>query len=150
MWPTRFLRGQLPILQVINSKKSQIFGLDNFADIWYNDVAKFPDLFCNMRELFYIFVALILVSPAFAESEGQQALDKSTVAAAASYVEGAYNALDTAKQDKLTTTNVVTSGSGAMVTGVSASNGTVTVTKGEVTIPVGATVSNTRATIWLE
>ena len=99
--------------------------------------------------LFYIFAALILVSPARAEGEQQQ-LDKTSVAAAASYVDGAYNAMDTAKQDKLTSTNVVDSGTGAMVTNVSASNGTVTVTKTEVTIPVGATVSNTRATIWLE
>jgi len=102
-----------------------------------------------MRVLFYIFAALILVSPARAEGEQQQ-LDKTSVAAAASYVDGAYNAMDTAKQDKLTSTNVVDSGTGAMVTNVSASNGTVTVTKTEVTIPVGATVSNTRATIWLE
>lgn len=54
------------------------------------------------------------------------------------------------KQDTLTQTNVVESGSGAMVTGVTASNGTVTVTKSEVTIPVGATTGNTRAAIWFE
>jgi hypothetical protein len=33
---------------------------------------------------------------------------------------------------------------------VTASNGTVTVSKSEVTIPVGSTSSTTRATIWLE
>lgn len=77
-------------------------------------------------------------------------LDKTAVAATASYVEGAYNAMDAAKQDKLNSTNVVESNSGAMVTGVTANNGVVTVTKSEVTIPVGAMVSNTRATIWLE
>lgn len=103
-----------------------------------------------MRELFCIFVALMLVSPALAEGEQQPALDKTTVAAAASYVEGAYNAMNNIKQDKLTSTNVVESNSGPVVTAVTASNGTVTITKGEVTIPVGATVSNTRATIWLE
>ena len=108
---------------------------------------KFPDLlFWKMRELFCIFAAFIMVFPALAEGE----LDKASVAATASYVEGAYNALNTAKQDKLTTTNVVTSGSGAMVTGVTASNGTVTVTKSEVTIPVGSATSSTRATIWVE
>ena len=112
---------------------------------------KFPDLFLwNMRELFCIFTVLALISPAFAEGEQQQSLDKTTVAAAASYVDGAYNAMNTAKQDKLTSTNVIESGSGAMVTGVTASNGTVTVTKSEVTIPVGSTSSNTRAVIWLE
>ena len=100
-----------------------------------------------MKKLFYILVALILTSPAFAEGE---TLNKAAVAATASYVEGAYNALDTAKQNKLTSTNVVVSGSGAMVTGVTASNGTVTVTKSEVTIPVGSASSNNRATIWFE
>lgn len=102
--------------------------------------------------LFYIFAALILVSPARAEGEQQQqqSLDKTSIAAAASYVDGAYSAINTAKQDKLTSTNVVESGNGPVVTAVTASNGTVTVSKGEVTIPVGATTSNTRATIWFE
>ena len=88
-----------------------------------------------------------MVSPAFAEGE---AVNKATVAATASYVDGAYNAINTAKQDKLTSTNVVESGSGAMVTSVTASNGTVTVTKSEVTIPVGSASSSTRATIWVQ
>ena len=99
-----------------------------------------------MRELFYIFTALAIVFPAFAEDE----IDKTSVAATASYVEGAYNAMDATKQDKLTSTNVIDSGSGTMVTAVTANNGTITVSKSEVTIPVGATTSNTRATIWLE
>lgn len=103
-----------------------------------------------MRELFCFFAVLMLISPALAEGEVQQLLDKTSIAAAASYVEGAYNAIDSVKQDKLTSTNVVESGSGVMVTNVSASNGTVTVSKTEVTIPVGATTSDTRATIWLE
>lgn len=105
----------------------------------------------NMRRIIFIFAVLTVVIPAFAEGEqGQSTLNKTTVTAAASYVDGAYNALNTAKQDKLTSSNVVESGSGAMVTGVSASNGTVTVTKSEVTIPVGGTTSDTRATLWLE
>ena len=54
------------------------------------------------------------------------------------------------KQNALDSTNVVQSGSGAMVTSVTANSGTVTVTKSEVTIPVGATTSNTRAIIWFE
>ena len=105
-----------------------------------------------MRVLFYIFAALILISPARAEGEQQQqqSLDKTSVAAAASYVEGAYNAMDAVKQDKLTSSNVVESGNGPVVTAVTASNGTVTVSRGEVTIPVGATTSSTRATIWFE
>ena len=113
---------------------------------------KFPDLlFRMMRKIFCVFAILNLIFPAFAEGESQQpTLDKTTVVAAASYVEGAYNAMNQAKQDKLSSTNVVESGSGAMVTNVSASNGTVTVSKSEVTIPVGSTSSNTRAVIWLE
>ena len=99
-----------------------------------------------MKKLFYILIALVLASPAVAEGE----LDKTAIVTTASYVEGAYNAMDAAKQDKLTSTNVVESGSGPMVTGVTANNGTVTVSKGEVTIPVGATTSNTRAVIWFE
>lgn len=100
-----------------------------------------------MKKLFYIFVALLLVSPTLAAGDP---IDKTAVAATASYVESAYNTMDAAKQDKLTSTNVVESGSGPMVTGVTANNGTVTVSKGEVTIPVGAATSTTRATIWFE
>lgn len=112
---------------------------------------KFPDhFFENMKKLFCFFVVLTVISPATAAGEQQQTVDKTAVVAAASYVEGAYNAISTAKQDKLTSTNVVESGSGAMVTGVTASNGTVTVTKSEVTIPVGSSSSNTRAAIWIE
>ena len=99
-----------------------------------------------MRKIFSIFAVLSLISPAFAEG----GIDKTTAIATASYVEGAYNTMDSAKQDTLTSTNVVESGSGAMVTGVTASNGTVTVTKSEVTIPVGSSSSNTRAAIWIE
>lgn len=88
----------------------------------------------------------MLVSPVFAEGE----LNKTAVAATASYVDGAYNALDSTKQDTLTSTNVVESGSGAMVTNVTASNGTVTVTKSDVTIPVGSATSTTRAVIWVQ
>ena len=99
-----------------------------------------------MRELLCVFVAIFLVTPAFAAGE----VDKTSVVAAASYVDGAYNHMDATKQDKLTSTNVVESGTGPIVSSVTASNGTVTVTKSEVTIPVGSTSSNTRAVIWFE
>lgn len=99
-----------------------------------------------MRELLCVFVAIFLVTPAFAAGE----VDKTSVVAAASYVEGAYNHMDAAKQDKLNSANVVESGTGPIVSSVTASNGTVTVTKSEVTIPVGSTSSNTRAVIWFE
>jgi len=104
-----------------------------------------------MRDLFCIFTVLALISPALAEGEQQQALNKSEVVATASYVDGAYNALNNAKQDKLTSTNVVESGSGAMVTGVTANNGTVTVVRGEVQIPMGSeTGATSHVTIWFQ
>lgn len=101
-----------------------------------------------MKKIFCILSILTFVSPSFAE--GEQQINKAEVAAAASYVDGAYTTLDTAKQDKLTSTNVVESGNGYMVTGVAANNGTVTVTKSDVTIPVGSANSQTRARIWVQ
>lgn len=104
-----------------------------------------------MREIICIFAALTLVFPAFATGDEQQlAINKAAVVAAVSYVDGAYSSMNSVKQDKLTSSNVVESGSGPIVSNVTASNGTVTVSKSEVTIPVGATTSDTRATIWLE
>ncbi|MBR0212220.1 MAG: hypothetical protein IJQ55_01310, partial [Alphaproteobacteria bacterium] len=78
-----------------------------------------------MKKIFCILFSFMFITPSFAEGEQQQqqALDRATIAAAASYVDGAYDAMNTAKQDKLTSSNVVESGSGAMVTGVTASNG---------------------------
>lgn len=70
-----------------------------------------------------------------------------------SYVQGAVDELDTNKQDKLTSTNVVPDANGSangFVSAVTASDGTVTVTKAEVTIPVGAATSATRAQIWVQ
>lgn len=78
------------------------------------------------------------------------AVTPNTNVASTSYVQGAVSGLDSTKQDTLTSTNVVESGSGAMVTNVTASNGTVTVTKSDVTIPVGSATSTTRAVIWVQ
>ncbi len=86
----------------------------------------------------------MFVAPAIA------VVSSNTKVATTSYVQGAVESVDSSKQDKLTSTNVVTSGSGAMVTGVTASNGTVTVTKTDVTIPVGSVDSQTRARIWVQ
>ncbi len=97
-----------------------------------------------MKRVFCVFIGILLVIPAVAETV------PNTKVVTRSYVEGAYDSIDAAKQDKLSSSNVVESNSGPVVTGVTASNGTVTVTKGEVTIPVGSTSSTTRATIWLE
>ena len=68
-----------------------------------------------------------------------------------SYVKGAVDAINTSKQDKLTSTNVTSSGdTNGYVTAVTASDGTVSVTKTEITIPVGSSNSSTRAQIWVE
>ena len=81
---------------------------------------------------------------------------KATVSPAAnvvstSYVQGAVEALDSVKQDTLTSTNVTTSGdANGYVSAVTANNGAVTVTKSEITIPVGSANSSTRAQIWVQ
>lgn len=105
-----------------------------------------------MKKIFWIFAVITFVSPVFAEGEQQEtpSLDTTSVVTTASYVQGAYNALDTAKQNKLGSGNVVESGSGAVITSVSAENGTVTATRGEVTIPVGGSTSNSHAAIWVQ
>ena len=116
----------------------------------YSETRKCFSFFRKMRVLFCFFVALILISPAFAEGEQQQVLNKNSVVATASYVDGVYNAISTTKQDKLTCSNVVELGSSHIVTGVTANNGTVAVSKGEITISVGATTSTSRALVWFE
>ena len=73
-----------------------------------------------------------------------------TKVATTSYVRGAVQT----KQDTLTSTNVTATGSsnaGAVVTAVTASNGTVTVTKSDLAVPVksSGTVTGT-ANIWFE
>ena len=116
-------------------------------------------------------------SPTGANGTGELALDSSNnvikpgyalagatetdgVVATAGYVKGAYNAAIKAvntvaneKQDKLTSQNVVTSGSGAVVKSVyAASNsGGLTVTTGEISIPAGSyTPENGRVAIWVQ
>jgi hypothetical protein len=54
------------------------------------------------------------------------------------------------KQDVLSGENVVSSGEGPLVSEVTADNGTITVTKTDITIPVGAVNSETRAQIWVQ
>ena len=97
-----------------------------------------------MKKAFCIFSIFMLIAPAMA------VVTPNTKVASTSYVQGAVESVDSAKQNTLTSTNVVTSGSGAMITEVSANNGTVTVTKTDVTIPVGSVDSQTRARIWVQ
>lgn len=86
----------------------------------------------------------MLIAPAVA------VVAPNTNVASTSYVQGAVETVGSSKQDTLTSTNVVESGNGYMVTGVAANNGTVTVTKSDVTIPVGSANSQTRARIWVQ
>jgi len=98
-----------------------------------------------MKKVFCILSILAVISPAMALTDANR-----NNVATAGYVKGAYDALDTAKQAKLSASNV-TQGTGAIVTSVTASDGTVTVTRSnEITIPVGSTNSSTRANIWVE
>jgi len=83
--------------------------------------------------------------------------------ASTAYVKGAHNStlsainyLSDNKQATLTSTNVVVdsnASSGPVVTGVSAAAGVVTVSKGEITIPVGAASGanvTSHAQIWVQ
>ena len=89
--------------------------------------------------------------------------------ASTAYIKGAYNSAIAAvnkvygvKQDTLYTDSnnpssagtvrqsVASGTSGAVVTGVTASDGIVTVTRGEITIPSGSASSSTRAQIWIQ
>ncbi|MBO7644761.1 MAG: hypothetical protein J6S57_00450 [Alphaproteobacteria bacterium] len=80
--------------------------------------------------------------------------------ASTAYVKGAYNSairsvnrVANDKQEKLNSGNGgnVTVGSGPFVTGFSANAGAVTVTTGEITVPVGNPSSPTgRAVVWIE
>ena len=102
-----------------------------------------------MRKALYIFTILTIVFPAFAE--GEPTIDKTRTLTTASYVEqGIDVALSTYDSNTNPNGKFVETGAGPIVSAVTASNGTVTISKTEVTIPVGATTSNTRATIWLE
>lgn len=71
-------------------------------------------------------------------------------------VVAAVNEVNTAvagKQATLTSSNVTTTGTGPVITSVSADNGTVAVTAGEITIPVGAASGNSvtgHATVWIQ
>ena len=107
----------------------------------------------DMKKFALIFASFVFVSPAMADD-----ILPNTNIVTSSYVLGAYNALDDAKQEKLTSAgnnaNIVVDTNTAslpLVSGISASNGTVTVTKADVTIPVNSSGSTTgRANIWVE
>lgn len=132
-----------------------------------------------MKKLICIFTAFLIVIPAFAIPN--------TNVATTSYVQGAFDALDTAKQDVIdsthklsadlvedgTTNKVVTAtekatwngkqdaitvsggtatNDGQYVNGVALSNGTMTVSKTYLTVPVksGGNYAATGAAIWFE
>ena len=95
------------------------------------------------------------IAPGYALANANASTDGN--AASAGYVKGAYNssikAVNTVaslKQDMLSSTNVVDSGNGPFVANVSASNGTVTVAKSDISVPVGSASSSTRASIWIQ
>ena len=134
-----------------------------------------------MKRLISILTVLLIATPAMA--------DPNTNVATTSYVQGAYDALDSAKQDvidssnklsadlvddtsttnkfvttsdkdawnaKLSTvtvdnTGVSTDNPAPVVTNISANNGTITVTRQDLAVPVKSSGSYTgTATIWFE
>ncbi len=81
--------------------------------------------------------------------------------ASTAYVKGAYNSAirsvnrvandKQAKLDSGNGGNISVSGAGPIVTGISATAGAVTVTKGQISVPVGSSSgTNGQATIWIE
>ena len=121
-----------------------------------------------MKKLLSILSVLTIISPVFAEGETPASFTRTlptgftlgtygdtytSNAASASYVNGAYDAMDYLKQDKLSSANGgnVTQTAGAFVTAITATNGAVAITRGDITIPVGSYASPTsRANIWVE
>lgn len=97
-----------------------------------------------MKKIFCILSVLTIVSPVLADE-----ISPTTNVVTTSYVQGAYNELNAAKQDNIT----VSQAAGAIVTAVSLNDDgkTVSVTRtNQVTIPVGSADNANRATIWIE
>ena len=102
-----------------------------------------------MKKLICFFAGILLVMPNAFAAPAQEPDD--TLLVTAEYVNGAYQALDGAKQDELADGGtVVQSGAGNVVTGVSATEGTVTVTKGRVEIPVGSSTATDYSPVWVQ
>ena len=75
--------------------------------------------------------------------------------ASTSYVAGMHEAINTTKQNKLTSTGanpnvIVTGDANGIVSSFTANNGIVTVTRSAVTLPWGAENSNNRAEVWVD
>ena len=101
-------------------------------------------------------------APGYSLKSGTTETNNKTVTAG--YVKGAYNATIKAvnmvadqKQNKLNSGsggNIATSGTGALIRDITASAGSVTVYKAEVTIPIGSepsgSVPSGRAPLWIE
>ena len=93
-------------------------------------------------------------------TDGAVTVNSATKADSATTAASATKATQDASGNVITTTYATkaqlndldssTSGSGAVVTNVSQTNGKVTVTKGNVQIPVGSATATTYATIWVE
>lgn len=100
-----------------------------------------------MKKVFCILSIFTMTSPALALTDANR-----NNVATAGYVAGAVNAVTS---EYNATTNpagrIVISGSGENVSNISVSNGKITYTKtNEVTIPVDALNSASRANIWVE
>ena len=88
-----------------------------------------------MKKFLFLFVcATAFAMPAYADIMTQQATQE----------------LVKRKQDVLNPDSIQTSGSGAVVSDISADNGVVTVQRAEVQIPVGGKTSDSHAALWVQ
>lgn len=98
-----------------------------------------------MKKSIVFFSVLVCAFGAYAEAPSG-----GIAVATTQYVQSAADKLDNDKQDKLSTDSIVETGSGPMVSSVTANNGTVTVERSQVAIPVGDSQSTTYAQIWIQ
>ena len=102
-----------------------------------------------MKKVLILFLPIFLI-PLSANA----AVTTNNHVATTSYVDGAYEILDAGKQVALASGNdgnITESGTGPMVSGITATSGAVTVSKAEITIPVGSASSPTgRAVMWVQ
>jgi len=104
-----------------------------------------------MKQILSILSIFVILAPAVALAEDTSPTVFESAAASAAYVRGAYDAMDSLKQDKI---SISQTQSGAVVTSVSldeTDGKTVHVARtNETTIPVGSNNSSTRAKIWVQ
>lgn len=107
-----------------------------------------------MKKLLLAFLLIVPMASAFADDGTPDPCANGSCFASSTYVTGAFNTLDSAKQATLQDdTTVLSSGTGAVVTGVTATSGIVTVTRSDITIPniaSGQSTPSAYSAVWVE